>query len=165
MTGGTGQTMLSEWLRYGAAGSSGTVTEPYAIPVKFPSPFVQVYYAAGCSLAEAFYLSIPSPYQQLLVGDPLCRPWAKIPQVRVEGLKDGQVVAKAVKLTPTSSHVGTPVRYELFVDGVLRESCGEGQSLLLEPKGLAAGDHEARIVAIAGPLETTGRLILRFRVL
>ena len=165
MTGGTGQTMLSEWLRYGAAGSSGTVTEPYAIPVKFPSPFVQVYYAAGCSLAEAFYLSIPSPYQQLLVGDPLCRPWAKIPQVRVDGLKDGQVVAKAVKLTPTSSHVGTPVRYELFVDGILRESCGEGQTLPLDPRGLAAGDHEARIVAIAGPLETTGRLILHFRVL
>ncbi len=170
MTGGTGQTMLSEWIRYGAAASSGTVTEPYAIPVKFPSPFLHVYYAAGCSLAEAFYQSLKSPYQQLLVGDPLCRPWARIPAVRVDGLKEDQVVAKAVKLTPTSQRVGKPVRYELFVDGVRRESCGEGQSFPLdlsshgELQGLAEGDHEARIVAIAGPLETTSRLILRFRV-
>ena len=33
MTQGAGQTPLSEFLRYGAAGASGTVTEPYS-----PSP-------------------------------------------------------------------------------------------------------------------------------
>jgi hypothetical protein len=100
---GTGQTMLSEWIRYGATGASGTVTEPYALPAKFPSAFLHVYYAAGCSLAEAFYQSLRGPYQQLLVGDPLCRPWAQIPQVNVAGLKDGEVVARPRRLTVSVS--------------------------------------------------------------
>ena len=43
------QTPLSEFLRYGAAAASGTVTEPYAIADKFPSPMIQVYYARGCT--------------------------------------------------------------------------------------------------------------------
>ncbi len=81
MTAGADQTPLSEFLRYGAAGASGTVTEPYAIPHKFPSPMIQVHYARGCTLAEAFYQSVHGPYQLLIVGDPLCRPWADIPQV------------------------------------------------------------------------------------
>jgi hypothetical protein len=161
---GTDQTLLSEWIRYGAAGSAGTVTEPYNIPVKFPTPFLHVYYASGCSLAEAFYLSTRAPYQQLLVGDPLCRPWAKIPQVRVANLKADQVVRKPLRLSPTSSPAGTPVRYELFVDGVRRESCADGRSFVLDPGGFAEGYHEARIVAIAGPVETQGRLVVPFRV-
>ena len=33
------------------------------------------YYAAGMSLAESFYLAVESPYQLLIVGDPLCRPY------------------------------------------------------------------------------------------
>ena len=71
---GRDQTPLTHLLRYGAAGSSGTVTEPYAIPEKFPHPFLHVHYARGCSLAEAFYQSVHGPYQLLIVGDPFCRP-------------------------------------------------------------------------------------------
>ena len=37
MSAGAGQTPFSEFLRYGAAGASGTVTEPYAIAAKFPA--------------------------------------------------------------------------------------------------------------------------------
>ena len=58
---GNNQTPLSEFLRYGAAGACGTVTEPFAIAAKFPSPLLQVHYARGCSLAEAFYQSIYKP--------------------------------------------------------------------------------------------------------
>ena len=46
---------------------------------------IQVHYARGCTLAEAFYQSVRGPYQLLIVGDPLCRPWADIPQVSVAG--------------------------------------------------------------------------------
>ena len=77
----SGQTPLSEFLRYGAAGASGTVIEPYAIPEKFPSPQIHVHYARGCTLAEAYYQSVHGPAQFLIVGDPLCRPWATIPVV------------------------------------------------------------------------------------
>ena len=60
-----------EFLRHGAAGSSGTVTEPYAIQAKFPTPFIQTVYAHGYTLGEAFYQSVSGPYQLLIVGDAL----------------------------------------------------------------------------------------------
>ena len=80
-TPSAGQTPLSAFVRAGAAGSSGTVIEPYALQAKFPHPAIHVHYARGATLAEAFYQAVQSPYQLLVVGDPLCRPWATIPQV------------------------------------------------------------------------------------
>ena len=70
------QTKLTEFLRQGAAGSSGAVTEPFNFPEKFPLPMMHYYYAMGCSLAEAWYQAVASPYQAILVGDPLTRPFA-----------------------------------------------------------------------------------------
>src|SRR5439155_20914049 len=81
------QTKLTEFLRYGAAGASGTVAEPLAIWMKFPLPYVHVHYAEGCSLAEAFYQSVFGPYQLLIVGDPLARPFAKFAQVTLAAAK------------------------------------------------------------------------------
>ena len=62
---------MTDWISAGAAGTSGTVTEPYAMQQKFPMPFIHVHYAKGCSLAEAFYQSLMGPYQLLVLGDPL----------------------------------------------------------------------------------------------
>lgn len=84
MTTGNGQSNLTEFLRAGAAGSSGTVTEPYAIQEKFPIPQLYVHYARGASLAEAFYMSVDGPYQLLIVGDPLCQPFSHAPQPKVD---------------------------------------------------------------------------------
>ena len=55
-------------------------------------------------------------------------------------------------------------RFELFVDGRRRQSCGPGSMLTLDPTGLEAGAHEARVVAVAGPLEVTGRILVPFQV-
>lgn len=161
MTGG-GQTVLSEWLRNGAAGSAGTVTEPYNTPVKFPTPFVHVYYASGCSLAEAFYQSVRAPYQQILVGDPLCQPWAQAPRVSVKGLGEGEVVARARSLQPSAQGALAATEFVLYVDGVRQDSCRPGGRLRLDPTGLAAGKHEARFVCLAGPLQTQGRVVVPF---
>lgn len=157
---GAGQTLLSEFLRYGAAGACGTVTEPYNTPVKFPTAFVHVYYASGCSLGEAFYQSLRAPYQQLLVGDPLCQPWAKAPCVTLKGLTPGETVATSRWLQPSAP---AATRFELYVDGVLRHTCKSDGKLRLDLTGLALGPHEGRIVALCGPLNTPGRLILPFR--
>jgi hypothetical protein len=92
-TPGFPQTTLAEFMRNGATGSSGTVAEPYAIQNKFPYASVQVHYARGCSLAEAFYQSISGPYQLLIVGDPLSRPWANIAKVQVDGVTAGEKVS------------------------------------------------------------------------
>lgn len=174
-----GQTPLSEFLRYGAAGASGTVDEPYSIAEKFPSPMLQVHYARGCTLAEAFYQSVHGPYQLLIVGDPLCRPWATIPKVTVAGVKPGDVVCGRLELKPnivlakTASGTSSPAEaprdavdhFELFIDGVRRTECKPGETLQFNTVDFADGYHELRVVAIGPPpIESQGRQIIPVRL-
>lgn len=84
MASAGGQTKLTTLLDAGAAGSSGTVVEPYAIQQKFPHPQLYVHYARGATLAEAFYLSVTGPYQLLIVGDPLCQPFSFAPEPTID---------------------------------------------------------------------------------
>jgi hypothetical protein len=159
----TSQTPLSEFLRYGAAGSSGTVGEPTAIWAKFPLPMIQVHYARGCSLAEAFYQSVYAPYQLLIVGDPLCRPWANIPTIKVPGLKPNYIVKNTLTLSPTAT---TPSgkgidHFELFVNGSRAAMCKPGGTLTLDTTLLPDGYHDLRVVAFeAGLIQSQGRVIL-----
>lgn len=154
------QTPLSEFIRYGAAGTSGTVIEPYAIRMKFPSAFIQVHYVRGCSLAESFYQAVAGPYQLLIVGDPLCRPWATIPLVDCEGLTPGGTLSGKATFRPTARTIGSPVdRFELFVDGQRHSACGAGQSIAFDTRTLLDGYHEFRVVGIeAGAIETQGSI-------
>lgn len=71
-----GQTRISAFVRAGAAGATGAVSEPYGLQFKFPTPYLFVNYASGLSMGEAYYRSISSPYNLLLLGDPLCRPYS-----------------------------------------------------------------------------------------
>jgi len=154
------QTPLTEFLRYGAAGSSGTVIEPFSIRAKFPLPTIHVHYARGCTLAEAFYQSVSGPYQLLIVGDPLCRPWAVIPRVTVDGIREGATVAGVLRLRPAATTRGTfPVdRFELFVNGRRRARCRAGESLSLDTRNHPDGYLEVTVVAIeSSPIETQGR--------
>ena len=64
-------------------------------------PSLQLHYVRGCSLAEAFYQSISGPYQLLIVGDPLCQPWAAIPKIAVEGVKPDEKVKGTISITPS----------------------------------------------------------------
>jgi hypothetical protein len=173
MHAGASQTPLSELLRYGAAAASGTVTEPYAVPDKFPAPVVQLHYVRGCTVAEAFYQSILSPYQLLIVGDPLCRPWANIPAVAVRGVEPSATVKGMLHLQPSARYPAgtTPAgaapagaaggQFQLYVDGLLRAQCGEAGPLDLDTTTMPDGAHELRIVAIDGsPLHTQGRTIV-----
>lgn len=73
-----GQTPLTTFLRAGAAGAGGTVAEPLNHPFKFPSAFIHVHRARGLSLVEAVHRAMSGPYQYLVVGDPLSRPWPVI---------------------------------------------------------------------------------------
>lgn len=96
------QTSVAELIRAGATGTSGTVNEPYGIQVKFPTPMLQVHYRRGASLAEAFYLSVAAPYQLLILGDPLCQPWAERPGLEVEGWP-GEITTDPLKPGATST--------------------------------------------------------------
>ncbi len=155
------QTKLSEFLRHGAAGSSGAVREPYALVEKFPLPQMHVQYAEGVSLAEAFYLSVLSPYQLLVVGEPLARPFAQFAEVSLPGweamARPEGAVRGVVHLQPRLRPVpGRPIeRLELWVDGLLRGRGAPGEALALDTRRLADGAHDLRVVAVeASAIET-----------
>ena len=161
MTRGAGQTPLTEFLRNGAAGASGTVTEPYAIQAKFPTAFIQVAYAKGLSLAESFYLSVSGPYQLLIVGDPLCRPWAEKVELQLAGLSaENEPSRGTLALTPQSRTArGVEAKsFELYVDGVRRQTIAAGERFTLDTGKLPAGKHSLTVVSLTGSrIETIGR--------
>ncbi|MGQ0614102.1 MAG: TPR end-of-group domain-containing protein [Planctomycetaceae bacterium] len=127
------QTKLTEFLRHGAAGASGTVFEPYALQEKFPHPWIQVHYARGCSLAEAFYQSVWGPYQLLVVGDPLARPYATF-----------RALPETLPPSPWSGTVELPQAegLEIWIDG--RPATGAP----CDSTALDDGVHEVRVVSV-----------------
>lgn len=144
------QTCISEFIRLGAAGASGAVVEPYAIAAKFPSPALHVHYARGCSLAESFYQSVAAPYHLLIIGDPLCQPWALPPQVSVEGISDAAPLSRSVTMVPTAKYADArhASQFELYVNGVRTDSISPGESFELDTQVMADGWHTIRVVAI-----------------
>ncbi len=160
-----GQTPLTEFVRYGVAGTSGTVTEPYAIQAKFPFPFIHVHYARGCSLAEAFYQSVFGPYQLLILGDPLCQPWAQPLKIKVNGLKPNQRVSGKITITPEvvggAAAEAKLDHYEVFIDGRRGTFDSSVRNITIPTDQLGDGWHEFSVVAVAkGYIGTKSRLVL-----
>ncbi len=154
---GSDQTPVTHFLEHGAAGASGTVTEPYAIPNKFPHTRLHVHYARGCTLAEAFYQSVFGPFQLLIVGDPLCAPWARTPKFNVTGIEAGMALGEEFNLgfEPAADSPGIS-RYDLFIDGrMFARVPGTQTRFRVTSKGLADGAHEIRIVAVDDSLIAT----------
>jgi uncharacterized protein (TIGR03790 family) len=74
--GGTQMSALA-WLRQGASGSYGSVTEPCNHVEKFPNPAVLFdHYLHGDTLLESYWKSVAMPGQGLFIGEPLARPFA-----------------------------------------------------------------------------------------
>lgn len=155
------QTCLSEFLRMGASGACGTVVEPTALPQKFPNETLHVHYVQGCSLAESFYQSVAGPFQQILVGDPLCQPWSKPPKVTVTGINATSLTKGTIEITPTATSAHAVVAsFQLFVDGGFEQRCLPGEKFTLDTTRMADGYHEVRIVATDNtPIEVQGRWI------
>ncbi len=162
----TGQTKLSEFIRLGAAGSSGTVIEPLAIPNKFPHPMIHVHYVRGCSLAEAFYQSVASPFQLLIVGDPLCRPWATLPTFEIVDWESDYPLSGNVEFNAKVKPNSAPIAgYEIYIDQRLITRQAELTKFAFDTRQFADGFHEMRIIAIANThLRHTGQQILPFAV-
>ncbi len=163
-TGGTmvwdgGQTALTEFLRHGAAGSSGTVTEPYAIQAKFPDPFIHVHYARGASLAEAFYQSVAAPYQLLIVGDPLCRPWG--PARGTPGLPEPLVKEAPVKADPMLDPAALRRGLRVVCDGQSKALNGAVGPQPWSTAGIARG----ATITVEGFVEARTNDIYQFQVL
>lgn len=145
-----GQTPCTDFIRAGASGSSGTVTEPYALQEKFPTPFLHLEYAKGFTLAESFYLSLTGPYQLLVVGDPMCKPWCPNVEMPLTGLTNGQSIDAKLdfKAGPPSDPGFSVAAYELYVDGRLKSTVSDGASFPLDPSSLSGGVHDVTVVAV-----------------
>ena len=146
---GDTQTPLTDFLRHGAAGASGTVNEPYAIQAKFPTPFIHWHYANGCTLAEAFYQSVAAPYQLLIVGDALCSPWKKRFTVKADGVKVGAAIKGSFTVKPVveSADGLKPASFELYLDGHRSGAGGPNSSFTVDTAKLHDGPLQITLAA------------------
>lgn len=151
------QTKLSEFLRYGAAISSGAVAEPYSIQNKFPHPMIHVHYVDGLTAAEAFYSSVLCPYQLLIVGDPLCQPYCKPPRFTIENQTDVVLDNKpiTVQLKVDGSAAATePEQLQWILDGILRSQTPFDPDVTIKLEQMDPGSHEIRFLTVsAKPIE------------
>jgi hypothetical protein len=146
---GDTQTPLTDFLRHGAAGASGTVNEPYAIQAKFPTPFIHWHYANGCTLAEAFYQSVAAPYQLLIVGDALCAPWKKQFTVKADGVSAGTEIKGTLTIEPsTESPNGLKLgSFELYLNGHRTGSGGTGSKFTVDTTKIQDGPLQITLAA------------------
>ena len=164
-----GQTKLSMFLKHGAAGASGTVREPYAIQAKFPHPRLHVHYARGCTLAESFYQSVHGPFQLLIVGDALCKPFAQIPTIRISGeIVKGEPIQGNVQILADTINSEIEISHtEIFVDGYRKAAVEKFSTkpFTIDTTSLSDGYHEIRFVPVAvGTVAPKGLVIIPISV-
>jgi uncharacterized protein (TIGR03790 family) len=150
------QTSASAWLRAGAYGSSGTAAEPGASDYKFPHAAIHTHLRAGATMAEAFWQSVRTPVEIVMLGDPLLQAWAHIPQVVITSPANGATLGGMVTITVSASTTcpdGLEVRHELAVDGHIVRSndtisaTWTNSGFMLDTTTLADGWHDLRVIA------------------
>lgn len=72
----TGQSVITDLIHSGITGIKGYVDEPYTLAMAHPDILFDRY-TNGYTLAESFYMaSMLLKWKDLVVGDPICRPYA-----------------------------------------------------------------------------------------
>lgn len=72
-----GQSRIADLIESGVTGVKGYVTEPFTFSLCHPD-ILFGRYTAGYNLAESFYMASPIiKYKDVVIGDPLCAPYAK----------------------------------------------------------------------------------------
>lgn len=144
---GAAQTKLTAWLAAGAYAAAGTVTEPYAIWMKFPTARLFAHLANGCTVLEAYYQSVASPLQLFIVGDPLMAPRAVSPRVQ---LKRKEIRAPGVlEFEASAEPPGDTVAVMFLLDG-RTVALQASPRLLVDASSLAPGYHRLRAVVFRG---------------
>ena len=150
--GTASQTKLTETLKAGAAISSGAVAEPYSLSVKFPAAMAYPYYCEGVTAIEALYLSIASPYQMLIVGDPLCQPFARPPNdlVRITRVSADKPAHDRIKISwqpLPDAPMSTPVtNLEIYLLGKLVARRRPSLDLNINLPANLAGSIDCRVL-------------------
>jgi hypothetical protein len=103
-------------------------------------------------LGAAYFRSLQYlPFQNLFYGDPLTRPFARIPTVAATGIPAGPVRG-TITITPavTPAPGTTVLAIDLLVDGVLRQTIAApvaGRTFTLDTRVLSDGWHDVRVLA------------------
>ncbi len=144
------QTKTTEWITFGAGGSSGAIEEPCNYTGKFPRAMIHAHYFQGLALGEAWFRNLQYvPFQQNFVGDPLARPFAYIPVVNVADAPPGPV-SGTITLTPTATtpHPTAAIAgFDLLVNGVIVQSVLPGGQFALNTLSLDDGYNDVRVLA------------------
>ncbi|MCB1069044.1 MAG: TIGR03790 family protein [Kiritimatiellae bacterium] len=159
------QTKATAWLNHGAAGSAGTVIEPFANWAKFPHARLFAHYASGCTLLESLYQAIRCPLQILLIGDPLAAPWKRPPLLTLLSLNEtDEGTPLSGQATFMASALGdSPVTYLFLMDGRPIAHPGNKSELRIDTRQLFDGYHELRAIAyIDGPVRQQASETLGF---
>jgi uncharacterized protein (TIGR03790 family) len=129
-TASGGQMPITDWITAGAAGTFGTVAEPCNFTNKFPAAMTYAWYGAGYDLGDAYTMGVKHPYMGLVIGDPLCRPYADVPTVAVLSPAPATVVGASVTVAvhvAESEALHGVDRLDLYVDGVLDDTLWMGE--------------------------------------
>ncbi len=97
-------------------------------------------YIAGFSLAESFYAALPGlNSQNVIIGDPLCAPYAKRPAVLIEPGDDPLRDTASIRVSAISPDRGQTIeRVDLYVDDRFHATLYEPQRAVVT---LRIGDH------------------------
>lgn len=113
------QMSILKWLRAGCVGSYGTVVEPCNFPNKFPQVRLHYWYGRGFNMVESYTMAVESPYMGIIVGDPLCQPYATPPLAQASGVASQQVL-NADTMVSVSGLAANPTqrvaRIDLYLD-------------------------------------------------
>jgi len=169
---GPAQTKATEFIAAGAAATSGTVEEPYAIADRFPAASIFLAIDDGLTLGESFYRNVRRPDMIQFIGDLLAQPYADLPHVEFpDSPADEQTVSGSVSLdaraTLTSPRFASAIdRLELYVDGLLRDTIrADLGTFRLDTTSLADGRHELRVLAVNNAAaQSEGLAIREFRL-
>ena len=154
-----GQTPCSRWLRAGADGTAGSMSEPLAAASKFTHANIHTHIRAGASLVEAYWQSIAEPAELVCFADPLLQPFADFPNVSLTAPAEGATVSGNVLIAATAAPTGGKTlesNLDLFIDGrrIAIGQAGETISATRTAGGftvntttLGDGWHEVRVVA------------------
>lgn len=70
-----GQSLIADLIHQGVTGIKGYVSEPYTFALARPSILFDRY-VSGYNLAESFWMASPTiRWKEVVIGDPLCRPY------------------------------------------------------------------------------------------
>ena len=110
----------SWFVRAGAAGILGVVgdADMKTMPAGSHQETLFDRYTSGFSLAESFYSALPYlNWQNIILGDPLCAPYAKHPVVVTDITPDPQQGIVPIKVTATAQGRGATIsRVALYID-------------------------------------------------